>query len=195
MPTTCIVCLAGHALTGATYSLRKNDARTGISIRRKGVIAFVALRKLSRPIATWAAWEIILRCGEREPADRRTEVEPLSRRDRKLGNEPALTIASGTVSLLTREFFRQLSISRRFIRIRFTSASNFDELIRHITMSSISSCFIFYLVSLLLDLQNLNYFNNGTKTSISLSSFRSVLILIFENRLMASRFISFNMFE
>lgn len=56
---------------------KERRAHERISIRREGVIAFVALRKLSRPIATWAAWEIILRCGEREPADRRTEVEPL----------------------------------------------------------------------------------------------------------------------
>lgn len=52
----CIVARgAGQALTSVTYTFgeRRTNARARarVSIRRKGVIAFVALRKLSRPIA------------------------------------------------------------------------------------------------------------------------------------------------
>lgn len=102
----CCAWWAGRALTSATYSWEERRtsfaarARASISMRRKGVIAFVALRKLSRPIAdvrvklSWDAWN-----ESPGASDRKREVD-----HRKLVDESTLTARQMITFLIERTF-------------------------------------------------------------------------------------------
>jgi len=110
LSSTTMYCVVGWPRVDQRHlQSRKNNARARASrsIRRKGVIAFVALRKLSRPIAAWTAWEIILRCRERgKPSNG-------SRSSREIGNLVTSLLSRHGFTLDERESFRASIINSR----------------------------------------------------------------------------------
>lgn len=112
-------------------SRKKTRARASISIWRKGVIAFVALRKLSRPIAAWAAWEIISRCREHRLSNG-------SRSSREIGNLVTSLLSRHGFALDERKSFRASIINSTADPFGFASRA------RRIFTNSLGNYSIFY---------------------------------------------------